>query len=37
MSTSLLGWLPLAVAQVPVTVHTKLRVAFLAIVGRCSR
>ena len=33
MSTPLLRWLPWAVAQVPATVHTKLLVAFLAIVG----
>ena len=33
MSTPLLRWLPLAVARAPATLHTKLLVAFLAIVG----
>ncbi len=33
MKTPLLRWLPLAVARVPATLHTKLLVAFLAIVG----
>ena len=33
MKTPLLRWLPLAVARAPATLHTKLLVAFLAIVG----